>query len=50
MLKGDTSKESEGIAPQSREILQTSEKFGEFALVFKLGNFTDLKAFFQASR
>ena len=31
MLKGNTSKQSEDFAPQSREILQASEKFREFS-------------------
>ena len=45
-LKGDSFIESEGIAPQSLEILQSFCIVGENT--FKLGNFTDYNAFFPA--
>ena len=52
----DTSKESEYIAPQSREILQTlvsgegNDEFAElyFQITFKLGILTYFQAFFLA--
>ena len=62
-FKGETSKASEDVASQSFEVLQTiiqtSVKFRDFAvfadlylhhnksLSFKLGNFTDLRRYFQ---